>query len=1498
MKLRSPGGAAFLRAAVFFTPSLVRAHQCAEGQSWCQDRCGTDADTCCDTPDGQHNLCGPGTICCGFGCCPDSSYTCNADFSCTGPDGVVIPPAQPNHPVPTITTGDGSGGSDASPASTSTGTVVIIDTQTVTLPAVTTLTTVTTLDHTITLTPSANTDPTEPHPTVVIVGTNTATLPHITKPTTVVTIGTTLTLLPPSLSTAPLPTDTSGPGESPESPIVVIDGTRTLSLSPVTTPTTVTTDGQAITLVPNGPPTITVGKPPAVTTNTGDPEQSPPGPVVVIDGTKTTTFPHVTTSTKVTNDGQTFTLVPNGPPTITVGNPPIATSTGDPGDPTSPVVIIDGTKTATFSPVTAPTTVTTDGQIFTLVPNGAPVITVGKPPLPTTQTGNPSVVVIIGTQSITFPPVAQQTTVTTEGQTITLVPQGPSTITANLPPPTQTTGTTAQTEGSLPTFTEWPPEASITPVSQEVEAPEPEDDNDDGDPDGAVVSCKLWFFSICIELPSINILGWKFNLPPGVYPPGAPPIPRIKFPPGISFRGELPPWPKFTIGPDHVPTFSEKPDPTDCETKTASLCFETTSFIVSTVDGAVQTVSSTVPPPQCGEVRGCAVMDVTETASATKTDDCETATATDVVITCSGSGATACSTKTEIPKTGCSVTATTTTESCIPAPTDGNVRRQEGDNFCPLAVEYLVWPHDGTKTDETDVIYAEMRKLLQDESKIEVADTKTMGIDFWRVTLEPEQAEKVKEISNVAAVYQPCTDCGDPSTATNWRYQDKYVDEVAEELLIVSGHDQMVYLSQNQQFDEDLGQEYYFDVSAGEDVPVYIVDTGAQIDHREFDYIRDKTEFIFVRDDYDGKQTKDDSGAPLGGKCVGKCKPHGTTMLSLVAGKRLGIAKKVKPYLVRMPRMKKSGRGAGPEYWLRGVSIVGDQFTDNSETVRAIINLSFHYSLEKFQGGQPGATEEAYDVWTRRLNAHITSLIQKGVFVVTGSGNGEFRGYPALFGGMGLQLQIPEILVVGAVRANGNAWIQSYMNPGLQIPHISAPGERVVAAQGDKAKWEKSRFLNKPEGTYKISDGTSDASAYAAGLAAYFVKLHQLGRLPKDAGGNDPDMSPAGLKQYILNNGWPRVSPQGQGPLGIWNGATIRQIKDDGYCPYNLKKGMKKFKVRQEEDPDDNDDISASATCKPGESPTGIPTTTDDPTEPSATGIACTPETAGQCAPAMICSAPRRNGCQDGKCVCILPDPTTFSTVTRTTEESNPTGFTCTSETADQCAPALICSAPRRNGCKDGKCVCLLPDPPTTTEPESPAPTCDDKCKLDAGNPCNCDENGCDEQSPSCCSTGNCPKCECGENGCSDDSPDCCASGTCQWLDGGEEPPEVPEPTKGFVLLAFSELYIPSLVGGSTWTREWLVFGASPDASIDVCDDQSITSEESNTGTGSDPGFPPSVSSFEAEGVACSYEGDEDKLGTLVCDGVRRECKEYDEDSVSCGPAGTPRVQWVVGCSF
>jgi hypothetical protein len=78
----------------------------------------------------------------------------------------------------------------------------------------------------------------------------------------------------------------------------------------------------------------------------------------------------------------------------------------------------------------------------------------------------------------------------------------------------------------------------------------------------------------------------------------------IKWPPGFTLQGTLPPWPKFTIGNDHQLTIEEEPD---CETKTAEACTHSTIFSVTTTTNGVTTTTRTSTTSQCETISGCSV---------------------------------------------------------------------------------------------------------------------------------------------------------------------------------------------------------------------------------------------------------------------------------------------------------------------------------------------------------------------------------------------------------------------------------------------------------------------------------------------------------------------------------------------------------------------------------------------------------------------------------------------------------------------------------------------------------------------------------------------------------------------------------------------------------------------------------------------------------------------------------------------------------------------------
>ncbi|KAI9166458.1 Glucan 1,3-beta-glucosidase [Paramyrothecium foliicola] len=129
-------------------------------------------------------------------------------------------------------------------------------------------------------------------------------------------------------------------------------------------------------------------------------------------------------------------------------------------------------------------------------------------------------------------------------------------IMTSLPPPVLPPRVTFTTT-SKPEFTPpgdndetpsatWPESFEIQPVETEV-AENGEDD--DGDGPRFKASCKLWFFTLCISWPEFDIsfFGWEWDMPPGVWGPGPPPIHLIKLPPGMTIKGTLPPWPKITV---------------------------------------------------------------------------------------------------------------------------------------------------------------------------------------------------------------------------------------------------------------------------------------------------------------------------------------------------------------------------------------------------------------------------------------------------------------------------------------------------------------------------------------------------------------------------------------------------------------------------------------------------------------------------------------------------------------------------------------------------------------------------------------------------------------------------------------------------------------------------------------------------------------------------------------------------------------------------------------
>lgn len=213
-------------------------------------------------------------------------------------------------------------------------------------------------------------------------------------------------------------------------------------------------------------------------------------------------------------------------------------------------------------------------------------------------------------------------------------------------------------------------------------------------------------------------------------------------------------------------------------------------------------------------------------------------------------------------------------------------------------------------------------------------------------------------------------------------------------------------------------------------------------------------------------------------------------MLAVMAGKTLGVAKSIKPHLARLPRRYPFGGGATTEDFIEMVAEIDNRITaDPDGKLTAVLLLAHLYPREAFYRKHPGTGDrvELNDKpiddsfgWEWRFYSILQSLIEKGVLVVTGTGNDPYTttdGWPANFGKNDDILRLPDLLVVGSVRPTGpkvddNSGHSSNLEKGL--PHIYAPGFDVMSANGNTFEWSIPGM-----GYNKLTSGTSIGKSFA-----------------------------------------------------------------------------------------------------------------------------------------------------------------------------------------------------------------------------------------------------------------------------------------------------------------------------------------------------------------------------------------------------------------------------------
>lgn len=473
----------------------------------------------------------------------------------------------------------------------------------------------------------------------------------------------------------------------------------------------------------------------------------------------------------------------------------------------------------------------------------------------------------------------------------------------------------------------------------------------------------------------------------------------------------------------------------------------------------------------------------------------------------------------------------------------------------------MVYPRDGTNTEQTSRI---RRRLEQaDVTGIEQADTRYFGVDFWTVRTTNTTAEQLRGGSlDILTIYHQCGQtlwtCPDPNAAADInflrgdeeaRWQTRWTSQPRG--------------SKWQDPQAAWGEWFLFDGSAGQDVPVYVVDTGATLDNEEFtndDDVRGRARWVANDPDLVGSTQHDDVELPIpGATSEGKKKlGHGTCVLSLVAGKSAGLAKRASPILARPRRRREDGGGSTPEDWIRAVSAAADDVVEQDRSpsgdVYGVLNMSQLHARIRFL--LDGVDYSAG--FRSRMHLLLMRIQERGIVIVTGSGNNgasDIDGWPANLGAPsprdGLE-RVPGLLVVGALNQRGEVWLKTNSDFPRGLPHVYAPGAGVRCANGDRTLWDSF-------GAIRSGDGTSYASALTAGLAAYLIGLRNAGRLGDyDPGfaASLPDQKPDTWRRYVAgraswsrSRGWPDTPFAGRELPSAWNLIGREHVNRD-MCPY------------------------------------------------------------------------------------------------------------------------------------------------------------------------------------------------------------------------------------------------------------------------------------------------------------------------------------------------------------
>ncbi|CAG8511848.1 1584_t:CDS:2 [Acaulospora morrowiae] len=251
-----------------------------------------------------------------------------------------------------------------------------------------------------------------------------------------------------------------------------------------------------------------------------------------------------------------------------------------------------------------------------------------------------------------------------------------------------------------------------------------------------------------------------------------------------------------------------------------------------------------------------------------------------------------------------------------------------------------------------------------------------------------------------------------------------------------------------------LDGKYASPVSGGRRVNIFVVDTGININHTDF-----QGRASWGTTTIKGSSNIDEYG-------------HGTHVAGIIAGRKYGVAKASR--VIAVKALGKTGSGSWSDV-IAGLSWVGEQHKIGTRK-SSIVNLSL--------------TGKYFPP----ANAAVKALTEIGVHVIVAAGN-YFGANSCFFS----PASAPEAITVGATNINDT--IAKFSNVGPCVD-LFAPGQNVTSTWLDN--------------NVKMMSGTSMASPHVAGVIALMISSRE-NKSPAQMKTTIRDMSTLGMLKFDEN---------------------------------------------------------------------------------------------------------------------------------------------------------------------------------------------------------------------------------------------------------------------------------------------------------------------------------------------------------------------------------------------